>query len=101
MDVQIGSVLPGLPSVSAATSRAVRVLVLDDEVMLREIIGEFLTFYGYNAVLAGTDAEAVAALAEHGVPDLMIIDYLLDGINGIQAYARLTAAIGRPVPAIL
>jgi CheY-like chemotaxis protein len=97
----ISDVRPGLLNGSETGSRTVRVLVLDDEMILLEIIGEFLTTFGYHAELVGSEAEAVAALARDGTPDLMIIDYMLQGINGIEAYTRLTAAAGRHIPAIL
>jgi CheY-like chemotaxis protein len=77
------------------------ILVLDDEPMVREIICEFLKSSGYGIVPAGTDDEAMAALNERGVPDLMILDYALAGIDGIKVYRKLTAAAGRIIPTIL
>ncbi|PPQ36782.1 response regulator [Rhodopila globiformis] len=76
-------------------------LVLDDEPTVREIICEFLSSDSHQVVPAATGEEAMAALQEYGVPDLMILDYVLAGLDGIKVYRQLTAAAGRAVPTIL
>jgi CheY-like chemotaxis protein len=77
------------------------ILVLDDEPLVREIICEFLESDGYGTAPAATAGEAMAALNERGMPGLMILDYNLAGIDGINVYHKLTAAAGRAVPAVL
>ena len=46
-------------------------------------------------------AEARAALAEFGAPDVIIADYHLDSGDGVAAIRALREDLGRSVPAIL
>jgi CheY-like chemotaxis protein len=82
------------------------VLCIDNERPILDGMGTLLSGWGCR-VLKGVDlAEAIAALAASGLePDGLLVDYHLDGGNGIAAIRELRAHLGLPdgrdVPAIV
>jgi CheY-like chemotaxis protein len=82
------------------------VLCIDNERAILDGMATLLGGWGCR-VLGGPDlAEAMAALAASGLePDGLLVDYHLDGGNGIAAIMALRAQLGRPdgrdVPAIV
>jgi len=60
-----------------------RVLVLDDQEYLREIIAVILGDAGYPAVPVANTTEAVQRLEELR-PDLLVLDMSLPGITGLE-----------------
>lgn len=82
-------------SAPVARSRP-RVLVMDDEALIREVIGLYLERQGYEAVLAREGAEAVdlyrVALETGTRFDAVIMDLtVLGGMGGAEAIRRLLA----------
>jgi two-component system cell cycle response regulator DivK len=77
-----------------------RILLVEDDVMNREMIARFLTSEGYQVISAGDGANAVL-LARKEHPDLILMDMGLPILNGWQATHRLkTAAETRSIPII-
>ena len=76
----------------AAGGGPVRVLVIDDEPMLRRTLGDYLEDSGCLAALAANGAEGLAAL-EHFRPDVALVDLnmpIMDGYAFIEiAHKRL------------
>ena len=64
----------------------VGVLVVDDELALRELSREYLSLAGYQVYCAGSAEEALSILRENSV-DLMLSDVLMPGLNGYQLAA--------------
>ena len=64
---------------------AQRVLVVDDERLVRWSLSQRLSARGWNVTEAGTAAEALAAPA----PDAAILDYKLPDGDGIELLRRL------------
>jgi DNA-binding response OmpR family regulator len=60
-----------------------RVLVVDDEPMVRETLGQFLTDEGYVVDLA-VDGEMALALVHASRPDAILLDLMMPGMNGRQ-----------------
>ena len=60
-----------------------RVLVVDDEPMVREVVGRYLSVNGYVVCEAADGPEAVAALAEFK-PDLVVLDVMLPSASGFD-----------------
>lgn len=59
------------------------VLVVDDELGALTLIGIMLERGGFN-VLKAKDADAALAMLDQNTPDLMILDVMMPGINGID-----------------
>jgi signal transduction histidine kinase/integral membrane sensor domain MASE1/CheY-like chemotaxis protein len=79
------------------------ILVIDDAPMVLEGTSGLLGKWGCSVVTAGSDEAALIQLAEREQrPDLIISDYhLAGGKTGIESIARINAAFGASIPAIL
>ena len=60
---------------------AKRILVLDDNQDILEIVHETLTYENFD-VQSTSRSEAVIPLVETFIPDLVILDYRVAGLNG-------------------
>jgi DNA-binding response OmpR family regulator len=67
-----------------------KVLVVDDELEIRDMLGRFLKEQGYEAILASNGEEAIE-LAEKENPRAILLDILMPGIDGIETCKRLRA----------
>jgi DNA-binding response OmpR family regulator len=70
------------------TTREKRVLVVDDDVNVRDVVRRYLEHAGYRVALAGTGEQALR-LAEDGDPDLVVLDLMLPGMDGFEVCRRL------------
>jgi DNA-binding NtrC family response regulator len=75
-----------------------RVLIVDDEPNLREILGESLTARGYVTETAETGAEAITAVRNQPPPDVVLLDLNMPGTLDGRAVLR---AIGQEIPVII
>jgi two-component system, NtrC family, response regulator PilR len=71
-----------------------RILVVDDDLSVREVLGILLTREGY-AVRAVASAEAALGAAEAEWPDLVLTDLNMPGLDGLELLRRLKAAGAR------
>jgi two-component system cell cycle response regulator DivK len=67
------------------------ILVVEDNEKNRKLVRDVLRFKGYRTVEAETGEDGVALAAEHK-PDLILMDYQLPGIDGIEAFRRIRNA---------
>ncbi len=65
-----------------------RILVIEDEAAIREMVRFTLSRAGFELVEAADGAEARARLAEGGI-DLVLLDWMLPGESGLDLLARL------------
>src|SRR6266480_6721961 len=70
----------------------VRVLVVDDEPSLAELLASVLRYEGWNVVTAGSGAEAVRTAREFH-PDAVVLDIMLPDFNGLEVMRRLRAEL--------
>ena len=75
-----------------------KVLVVDDEPNIRELVQVALKFHGCAVTSGATGADALRR-AEAERPDLIVLDVLLPDIDGFEVCRRLRAA-GNEVPVI-
>jgi signal transduction histidine kinase/ActR/RegA family two-component response regulator len=93
---------PGVadPGRSRAAAPAARVLVIDDERRVRELLVDILESAGHVAFPAADGASGLALLERVGPLDLALIDLGLPGMSGWEVAARLRA--GQPeLPLVL
>ena len=92
--------LPGAALI--ADARTGVVLAIDDEQAIRAGMSALLESWGHTVIAAGSGESAVAALKARPAPDVIICDYRLrGGETGVEAIARVQAAFGANIPAIL
>jgi len=77
-----------LPKLSQAMDEAnqgpdERILVVDDDVMVRELLVRFLSLRGYQVNSAKDGREALRLIGE-SVPDLIILDLVMPEMNGVD-----------------
>ena len=65
-----------------------KILVVDDEWELRNLLTEFLTGEGYDVIQASNGEEALE-LAEKEEPQVILLDVKMPGIDGIEVCRRL------------
>ena len=64
--------------------RQATILLVDDEELVRVATADMLGDLGYEVIEANSGAEALRLLRLGDEPDLMITDYLMPGMNGVQ-----------------
>lgn len=90
------------PPVSYEMMIGRRVLVIEDDALVRESMAGILGAWRCNVVLAEGVREAQEAVLSGGAPDLVISDYrLAGGQTGLDAIAEVHRIAGREVPAFL
>jgi DNA-binding response OmpR family regulator len=67
-----------------------KVLVVDDEFEIRDLLSRFLTEEGYEVIVAPNGDEALE-LAETENPEVILLDIKMPGIDGIEICKRLKA----------
>ena len=83
-------------------SRAPTVLVVDDEPIVVEVVGRYLRREGFHVVTAATGHEAWDAATDPAQPpDLIVLDVMLPGQDGLEVCRRLRTERGATVPIIL
>jgi len=75
-----------------------RLLVVDDEPNIRELLSASLRYAGFAVTTAGTGREAVEA-AERDQPDLAVLDIMLPDMDGFSVVSRLRDG-DRPLPVL-
>ena len=73
-----------------------RVLVVDDDPTVREVVVSYLRAGGHQVDETG-DGESVAALMRDNPADLVVLDLMLPGIDGLEVCRRLRASSDVPV----
>lgn len=69
---------------------AANILLVEDEPAIQELISANLTRAGHTVLRAG-DAETAQRLVREALPDLILLDWMLPGMSGIELAKRLRA----------
>ena len=74
----------------AGNERQVRALVVDDEETILEFLGMGLGYEGFTVETAA-DGPSALAVADRFRPDLVLLDWMLPGLDGVEVCRRLRA----------
>jgi two-component system response regulator ResD len=88
------------PVAASAPGRSRSVLVVDDEPTIAEVVSRYLQRAGYETQIAHDGAQALAASAQRR-PDLVVLDVMLPGTDGLRLMSRLRDQDGRSLGVIL
>ena len=77
---------------------ATRVLVVDDEANITDLVATALRYEGFQVTTASTGAQALDAVASSR-PDLVVLDVMLPDLDGFEVARRLGAQ-GKPMPVL-
>jgi DNA-binding response OmpR family regulator len=72
----------------ADSANQTRVLVVDDEPSIREIVRAFLEKDGM-AVIEAADGASAVELARTGAPEVVVLDVMLPGFDGLEVLRRI------------
>lgn len=67
-----------------------RILIVDDEDSVREVLSEYFTEQGYSVAMADA-GETALALVQERAPDLVLLDVRMPGIDGVETLRRMRA----------
>jgi two-component system NtrC family sensor kinase len=81
-----------VPDGRTADISRTRILVIEDDPMVRTMVDAVLRSYGYRCLLAENGPEALAIFEEHGSDiSLALLDVIMPGMNGKQVCEALRA----------
>lgn len=86
------------PAVNRPDGSPVRVLVVDDEQMLTDLLAMALRTEGWDVRAAGSGYEALQAVQEYA-PDAVVLDVMMPDLDGMAVLQRLRHA-GNDVPVL-
>jgi len=76
-----------------------KLLVVDDDPALRQLLADYLNRHGYDTLLAPDASDLPARIARYS-PDLLVLDRMLPGGDGADACRRLREQ-GEDIPVVL
>ena len=76
--------------------RRSRILIVDDDASLAEMLQLVLKQEGFETVWCATGDAAVKAFRDNA-PDLVLLDLMLPGLNGVDVCRRIRAESGVPI----
>lgn len=80
-----------------AAPNAPRILVVDDDPGIQTLLGRYLREQGFDVRVVGSGAEMDAALAGDASVDLLVLDIMLPGEDGLSIARRLDPKTRPPV----
>src|SRR5918997_5483980 len=80
-----------MAAMQAPEKTAPKVLIAEDEAIIRLDLKEMLEEEGFSVVGEASDGEAAVRLAREQTPDLVIMDVKMPGMDGLTAAERIVA----------
>ena len=81
------------------SSTSMRILIAEDETIIRLDLRELLERSGFEVVAEARDGEEAVALARSAEPDLALLDVKMPKLDGIEAARRILDE--RPIPIVM
>lgn len=76
-------------SLTAHAEERPRVLVVDDEAVICEVLRDFLTFEGFQVAVAGSGEQAIEILRQDPFFDVVLTDLKMPGMGGLDLMRRV------------
>ena len=65
------------------------VLVVDDEESILQVASDILSYLGYSVVTSPSGQQAVDLLLQGARPDLVLLDVIMPGMDGVETFRKL------------
>lgn len=78
-----------------------KILIADDEALIRQDIKEILTEAGYDVVAEAKDGHHALELAKVSIPEIMVLDIKMPNINGLEAAEEIQIALNKRIPTVI
>ena len=72
------------------------ILIIDDDLKITDMLRRTLAYEGYHVVTAADGHEALSKAQAHR-PDLVVLDWLMPGLDGIEVAKRMREADDTPI----
>jgi two-component system, OmpR family, response regulator len=95
---RISSIVASRGALTAVKTRQARILVVDDEPTVLDLLRELLTAKGYDVMAVSTGAAALAAVPKF-LPHVLLVDISMPGLSGPQVLEALRGS-GSKIPVI-
>ena len=82
------SALPGVAGSATMADTGETILVVDDELLVRDLLVQFLSLRGYRA-LGVKDGPEALSMVEQAPPDLILLDLFMPGMDGVEVLRQL------------
>jgi two-component system, cell cycle response regulator len=79
----------------------VKILIADDSIVSRHLLEATLRKWGYDVMVACDGAEALELLQRQDAPALIILDWMMPGMTGVEVCRRIRQRDGEPYTYIL
>jgi diguanylate cyclase (GGDEF)-like protein len=79
----------------------VKILIADDSVVSRHLLEATLRKWGYDVLVACDGAEALELLQRQDAPSLIILDWMMPGMTGVEVCRRIRQRDNEPYTYIL
>ncbi len=99
MDSQISNLirLEGYKATEMELPKALTVVVVDDEPLMVELLSRTLRDLGHETVATGRDGLQAVELARKHHPDLIVIDYAMPNMDGMEAAEMIIKEMSIPI----
>jgi DNA-binding response OmpR family regulator len=75
-----------------------RVLSVDDNPHMRKIVATILQAFGITQVLEAADADGAWKIMKEANPDVVVLDWMMEGMNGLDLVKMIRTSAGSPNP---
>ena len=89
--------LEGYKATEQELPTSLSVIVVDDEPLMVELLSRTLKDLGHETVATGTDGLQAVELARKHQPDLIVIDYAMPNMDGMEAAERIMKEMSIPI----
>lgn len=91
----------GAPVPEVAPIRTDSILLAEDDLIFRTILESWLRKWNFSTSVAENGLQAWAALQQEGAPNLIILDWMMPGMDGVEICRRIRARKSSRYPYIL
>lgn len=75
---------------------SMRILVAEDNVVFQRILENSLKSWGYEVIIASDGTEAWKILSSPNAPQLVILDWMMPGLSGLELCKKIRQALQEP-----